>query len=655
MGTVMTTIEKISLNKWLREVNISCLEDLDFEITGGRNRNKNFTIDELLNFLLDSFEKTTKNKSGDFYLSNLVKSIYLVLYNYFEGFEESIEFNKDQIKRVLTMSSIYEEYCTNIKGVVKSDFIETKIKDIEDVINKYIKPGELETYTEDILKEIKELKIERDELLKKVDDLTSKLAEVSALYEKHKKSTSKKNDKYQSMAYKKNELENDVKKLREQVSSLTAKVNELENELTLKDSTISKLTGEILDLKESAKTNERNRLSAVNEYGYTINKLKTQINELKGTIDKLRLEIEELTKLHTLVEKKDEEIESLNSTISELKSEEAKMLKIVNARKRDDYLDNLVLSCLYNRPVTVNEIIAQCGLENISSKEVYEAISRLKDRYNIENGTIINFQQTYCVAPLDSSRKKLSDKQFNLKLTDYSKPLEILVTADAHNTIMSSWQKRVYNLTHEYCKEHDIHVILDLGDFIDTPSDEINDRYEFSQLLENYLTDYINRLPQSDDILYLMMGGNHEHGFLYCGIDPLERISSSRSDVMSLGYDHAFLNVGKSKIGLHHFKGFDLDLDNNSEVNQRLNDYYDNAGIERQDTYVDLLAHFHRSRINGIDNFAFIPSLFKKINEGAVHLKIYFNSIGEIDYIDFIPLQFKKEVQATTEVLYTKG
>ena len=275
MGTVMTTIEKISLNKWLREVNISCLEDLDFEITGGRNRNKNFTIDELLNFLLDSFEKTTKNKSGDFYLSNLVKSIYLVLYNYFEGFEESIEFNKDQIKKVLIMLSNYEEYCTNIKGVVKSDFIETKIKDIEDVINKYIKSGELETYTEDILKEIKELKIERDELLKKVDDLTSKLAEVSALYEKHKKSTSKKNDKYQSMAYKKNELENDLKKLREQVSSLTAKVNELENELTLKDSTISKLTGEILELKESAKTNERNRLSAVNEYGYTINKLKT--------------------------------------------------------------------------------------------------------------------------------------------------------------------------------------------------------------------------------------------------------------------------------------------------------------------------------------------------------------------------------------------
>ena len=150
------------------------------------------------------------------------------------------------------------------------------------------------------------------------------------------------------------------------------------------------------------------------------------------------------------------------------------------------------------------------------------------------------------------------------------------------------------------------------------------------------------------------MGGNHEHGFLYCGIDPIERISSSRSDVMSLGYDHAFLNVGNSKIGLHHFKGFDLDLDNNSEVNQRLNDYYDNAGIERQDTYVDLLAHFHRSRINGIDNFAFIPSLFKKINEGAVHLKIYFNSIGEIDYIDFIPLQLKKEVQATTEVLYKK-
>ena len=69
-----------------------------------------------------------------------------------------------------------------------------------------------------------------------------------------------------------------------------------------------------------------------------------------------------------------------------------------------------------------------------------------------------------------------------------------------------------------------------------------------------YFNKFADSIPANTDIYQLILGGNHDKGFLKFGLDPLEAISRRREDLIGVGYDYRTIELGNknNKILLHH-------------------------------------------------------------------------------------------------------
>ena len=74
-----------------------------------------------------------------------------------------------------------------------------------------------------------------------------------------------------------------------------------------------------------------------------------------------------------------------------------------------------------------------------------------------------------------------------------------------------------------------------------------------------------------------------------------------------------------------------------------------------EDNYIDLFGHFHASRLDTINGFASLPSLFyDKERAGVWHVKIYLDEKKNIKYMVFIQLLAVKNLNKISEVGYQK-
>lgn len=130
---------------------------------------------------------------------------------------------------------------------------------------------------------------------------------------------------------------------------------------------------------------------------------------------------------------------------------------------------------------------------------------------------------------------------------------------------------------------------------------------------------------------------------------------------MNLGNDHAIIKFNDTNIGLHHFNRryennfIDMTNSNDTELVKTLNDYYTYRNIDKKNTFIDLLGHFHVSKISIPNNYVTIPSLnFDHIQNGAYRMKLFFDSKGNIVNSILIPLIIDNKVIETTSINYQK-
>lgn len=198
---------------------------------------------------------------------------------------------------------------------------------------------------------------------------------------------------------------------------------------------------------------------------------------------------------------------------------------------------------------------------------------------------------------------------------------------------------------------------------------EYNNGIEDLQIVEQWIQELSDCIPQNTGIYLLNVGGNHDKNFLATGIDPLSKLQQYRPDFINLGYNHVHIILGNQLktdncLALHHpvhriNETIGQNLSENSNVKNYLLNYYrcnQNNSITRDKVYCDFLAHLHRSKLDICNSYCQVPSYTRdRVANGAWHLKIYFDSQKNINYIIFIPLIImENQLKQVSEIPYQK-
>ncbi len=195
---------------------------------------------------------------------------------------------------------------------------------------------------------------------------------------------------------------------------------------------------------------------------------------------------------------------------------------------------------LINEGRSINEI---AGLLSLSCQEVYEVLRRFKNHgYHLLHHFYPNGQM--------HSTMNNEDKTFNHKIITSSKKdeLELLVISDLH--FGSIYENKEYlNVIYDYCTKEGLHLLINLGDFVEGEVNLKNIIVPPYKQIEHALSNH----PQSNDILELLLLGNHDYSLLTnYHIDVIKEILTSRSDIIPLGYAEKEIDIKNDSIVLRH-------------------------------------------------------------------------------------------------------
>ena len=176
----------------------------------------------------------------------------------------------------------------------------------------------------------------------------------------------------------------------------------------------------------------------------------------------------------------------------------------------------------------------------------------------------------------------------------------------------------------------------------------------------------ISMIPRTEGIYHAVLGGNHDRNTLKYGFDPVGVLCDAREDFINLGYTHSTISLNGfcnvfGKFDIHHPETFDfpIDLRHDGVGFEDLTDYldviYSHQGRTREDSYIDIFGHTHKSQFNYPTGYCFIPSYFEgKSKRGACHLRIYLDEETGIKYMVFMPLSYNDKLIKTNEIIYQK-
>lgn len=405
--------------------------------------------------------------------------------------------------------------------------------------------------------------------------------------------------------------ENIIKSLNMKVEELELQVSDQTNQSKLLDDQLSTLKIKNINLLNQKRTDSQ----TIDSQAKKISKIKDQLKEYRN------------------------QIEYLNSTNNqkdrELKIDEAIIMLILDN-------DNTIVEFKQSLKSIIGEV---------SEDEIYSSLKRLQSRYSFSTSMDTNFNPIY----------KLAKPEYTTNVSmdfDVNGAIDMIAISDLHMSDFSKEEVKTINYIYDYAAKNNIKTIINLGDLFDFKSFTDSDRYNDFRKNNDMIEAAIKSMPYDKNIHHLLMGGNHDK--LILGVDSIKALCEERNDFINLGYDHAKLQFGNDSIYLHHINSkFQESLQNESYANQGLVDslkhYYDQVGISRDKSHLDLLGHIHKSSISVSDGYALIPSLNKdRFCNGAWHLKIYFDKMKNISNIVFIPLIFNPKVQINTEIVYKK-
>lgn len=428
------------------------------------------------------------------------------------------------------------------------------------------------------------------------------------------------------------ELKNQIKELNNRINSLNKIVNE-----SIKKEKLELLKNELEKLKEK---NEE-----LNDF---INKLNFVNSKLESDNKKLKIAMQE--------EKKSFDVEysiiktQFDSALVDVK----KYNDFINDIEIKKEIDSLVLDSIVESKQTISEIYSVLHFlyPSITKQDIFNSLKRLKVNYSISQNAIYEYEKLYGIGLnyFDS-----------YTINSVSDILDIIVISDLHinNDIESSLYN--LNLIYEYATNNDIRVILNLGDFIDGHFTNYNNKLDQFKYNDELINKVIEKLPKDENIINLLLGGNHDRLVMSQGIDVINKIANERIDYASLNYDHSFLKIGNTTLGLHHVnKRYTDDFikntsSNNSLVSSYLESYYDRKKVQKNSIYLDLLGHYHISKFSTSGSYVTVPSLNNDhIQNGAWRIRFFFNSYKNIIEAVLIPLVIENKVLSASAFNYQK-
>lgn len=214
--------------------------------------------------------------------------------------------------------------------------------------------------------------------------------------------------------------------------------------------------------------------------------------------------------------------------------------------------------------------------------------------------------------------------------------LKLIFVSDYHLRKIDKMQQNQIDNLYNYCHQNNIRTIINLGDFY-----SFWDKKPTFSEVENILDDTIKNYPKDDEIQQGILIGNHDRPLIggKRTLDLMETISKERSDLISLGWQHAHLNIGSSFVGIHHVpRRFIYDKNDLSQLYRYTKDYYESDNNVTHESVLDCFGHFHIDCLSFDRNILSVPSFFKdRVQNGFYELDFYLNSLNQIETIIFKP------------------
>ena len=613
----ITPIDKVKIMKYLRENPIGEIYYLDLcDALGKRGKIKDI---EFLEFFVEAVIKEFKKdeKISIKQVSKLVATVesFLIWVN-----EAGVEVDSVLLDRIRAFEAYYDEYLNRTNYDIDLEFTDTYLADLISTINRLYPVEELSD-EDNSLEENGETKNSTSVLqyLNRIDELDSQYKTLKKEYD-------------------------DVLRLSE---SLQAKYDKKVSDFTKKSEELARCS----QLVE----NKDREIDRLNE---SIVSLGERIKELEDALSSATSEIEVLTEFRT---KYEFTLAELKSVKKELEARDRACNEAILQRNTDSMIESLIYQKLLVEGANINQILDY--LKNsgytLDKNYVYNLLNRMKSKINLVNGTF-SLSPTYkVVAP-----QILESGVFDIGINPGTKRYDIMLVSDFHLREINDKAISGMSSIYDYCAGHDINLILNLGDYYDY----LGGGSDLENASANYrlVSDTISLMPKSDGIYQAILGGNHDKRVLKYGFDPIEMVAREREDYINLGYSHATVTLNGSKsvlnsFDLHHPNrmAFNLTLGNDGVDSENiltyLNEIYSGIGRNRDDSFVDLFGHTHKSQFNFMDSYCFIPSFFEgKSRKGACHLRIYLDEETQIKYMVFMPLSVTDKFTKQTEIVYQK-
>ena len=599
----ITVVDKKKINEYLKSHAAGELYWGDMcDYIGKRGK---ITDTEFLEYFV-SCVVTTFNKNEKISSKQTVKYLAIVEALLEWIHDDKVEISEDILDRIRSFKEFYDDYLTR-NNQEKDESVNYGVETVLDVVNGFYPVAK---NSESVSKYITQI----DELNIRIKELEKELKDARRMYNNLQQSYEQKTEKADS--------------LYEETLTLGKALRTKEKEIAELNSKLEELNGKILQLEET--------LTQVQAQKDILEPFKMMFEELKVDFEQVKrlLEIEQDSK----------------RALEEFEVKQSKLEQLMYQKLLTDGSD-------------VNELIRYLTAHGLATtkSEVVSVLKRLKEKINIDS-SVFSTQPIYKVIP----PVLREDGTFNINVPFGCKHYDVLLVSDFH---IKEFNKKVltgFDALNEYCVRNDISLILNAGDFFQGFSARPLD---YTNAMNNYgaVEQAIERIPKADGIYHAILGGNHERNAANYGFDPIGLLAQEREDFISLGYTHSIIELSNptyklGKFDLHHPYTFDfpirldedgIDLEDISSG--YLADVYARQSRTREDSYIDIFGHTHRSQFNYPGSYYFLPPFFEgATRRGACHLRVYFDEDTSIKYMVFMPLSYGTKLVRNNEIIYQK-
>lgn len=602
----LTALDKMNINKYLREHAMGDIYFGDMRNTLGKRKNSVSDVDFLdyfTEYVAGVFRKDEKLSVK--HVAKVISCVSAIL-----GWvhEEEQAVSDETLDKIRSFKDFYLEYLERTGSEKDDDLYDNYIIDALDRVN--------ELYPSEVVSE-------------SVSKYITKVAELEAVIKSMEKDI---NEAIRQNAL----LQAERDKKSERIDSLTEEVRTLEKDVRGKAKTILELSDSVASLE--------GRITELSDALQTAESLNLELGSFKEKYEALVVEVERLQGVI------DEDIKS--------KTKEAEK-KVKHAN-----MEALMYQALLFDRVNVDGLVRHLKEKKISTdrSEVVEVLSGMKKVITLDNSRFSTQPSYKVVQPT-----LREDGVFEIDVPMGCKHYDVLLTSDMHIREMEGRVLRGYDAMLDYCSKNNINLVLSLGDFFHGMS---ANTLEYEHAVQNYevVEDAIRKIPRQDGLYHAVLGGNHDKNISRYGFDPIKMMADNREDFIDLGYTHSTitLNSPTNYLGcfdIHHPDDFQFPVEVDDDgidlefMNGYLEGLYSKQGRSRDDSYIDILGHTHRSQFNYPGGYCYIPEYIDGATKrGACHLRIYFDEDTDIKYMVFMPLSYSTATRLAknNEIVYQK-